>query len=82
MSNAINTYAFERDAAQRTNIAERTAVYARVGSGSARDARVREVALAANERAEIARCQRENAGHLSAFWARRLGITSAGSPAA
>ncbi|MEI8165882.1 MAG: hypothetical protein WCG26_05865 [Chloroflexales bacterium] len=65
---AINTYAFAADAANKTNIAERTSTYGTVADGSARDARARAAALASYERTEIARAHRQNAGRVSSFW--------------
>lgn len=76
---AINTYACPGPEA--VNIAERSAVYGAVGTDSARDARSREAALAAHERNEIERCRRENAGHMSSFWSRRIPAAPA-APAA
>lgn len=72
----MSTYAFP-NTPDTTNIAERRSVYAAVADGSARDARARAAALEALERAEIARCRRENAGRMSAFWARRLAAPAA-----
>ena len=77
---AVNTYAFATQAENKTNIAERGAVYGSVANGSATDARCRSAALAAHEQAEIKRSQHENAGRMSAFWSRR--IAPAAPPAA